>query len=420
MNSFAYHNGELFAEKVAVASIVEAVGSPSYIYSRAAIEQAWTAYDSAFVGRDHLMCYAVKANANLAVLQVLARLGSGFDIVSGGELTRALQAGGDPQLVVFSGVGKTTEEMQQALQAGILCFNVESPAELALLNTVAADLDVVAPIAIRVNPDVDAKTHPYIATGLKQNKFGIDIKAAEQVFADAAAMEHIKITGIAAHIGSQLTELDPFIESMERVLEMVDTLADNGITLEHIDLGGGLGIRYRDERPPAADEYIAALLEKLQTLGSRYQSLRIMIEPGRSIVGNAGILVTKVLYTKSNTVKNFAIVDAAMNDLMRPALYDAWQEVVPVRQSDAEEKLYDIVGPICETGDFLARERLLSLQQNDLLAVLSAGAYGAVMSSNYNARPRCPEVLVDGDRFHVVRRRESMDDLLALESGLPD
>lgn len=419
MTSFHYQNGDMFAEGVAVSAIVEAEGSPCYIYSRAAMEQAWQAYDRAFGEYAHKVCYAVKANSNLAVLDVLARLGSSFDIVSAGELARVLAAGGKADGIVFSGVGKTAEEMQQALDAGIACFNVESVAELELLNHVAGEQGVTAAIALRVNPDVDAKTHPYISTGLQQNKFGIDIKIAPEVYAQAQAMEHIAVQGVACHIGSQLTELSPFLQAMERVLELAARLADDGIALQHVDLGGGLGIRYQEEQPPAAEDYVQALIGKLQQADSRFRSLAIHIEPGRSIVANAGILVTKVLYTKETPVKNFVIVDAAMNDLMRPTLYDAWQEILPLRQGQAAAQLVDVVGPVCETGDFLARERMLAAQQHELLAIMSAGAYGAVMSSNYNSRPRLPEIMVDGDHYHVVRTRETIRELYAPEKTLP-
>ena len=421
MHPFAYQNGQLFAEDVAVADIAKDIGTPCYIYSRAMIEDRWRNYHEAFAGRDHQLCFAVKANSNLAVLGVLARLGSGFDIVSVGELERVLRAGGAPEKIVFSGVGKMATEMARALEVGIGCFNVESEAELALLDQVAAECGRPAPIAMRVNPDVDPNTHPYIATGLKENKFGIPIESAERVYATAQSLTNLKIIGIACHIGSQLTEIRPFIDAMERILEMVDYLADNGINLEHLDLGGGLGIHYVDETPPEPDEYVMALMAKLQTLGSRYQTLRILIEPGRSIVGNAGILVTKVLYTKSTVDRNFAVVDAAMNDLLRPALYGAWQDIIPVQQADERPTaFYDVVGPVCETGDFLGRDRELAIDADALLAIMSAGAYGSVMSSNYNSRPRCAEVMVDGRQYHIVRRRESIDDMLAPECLLPD
>ena len=419
MTSFHYQNGDMYAEGVALSSIVEAVGSPCYIYSRAAMEQAWQAYDHAFGEHAHKVCYAVKANSNLAVLDVLARLGSGFDIVSGGELARVLAAGGKADGIVFSGVGKTAEEMRQALDAGIACFNVESVAELELLNRVAGEQGTTAAIALRVNPDVDANTHPYISTGLQQNKFGIDINIALDVYTRAQAMEHIAVQGVACHIGSQLTELAPFLQAMERVLELAARLADDGIVLQHLDLGGGLGIRYRQEQPPTAGDYVELLMSELQRADPRFRSLAIHVEPGRSVVANAGILVTRVLYTKETPVKNFVIVDAAMNDLMRPTLYDAWQEILPVREGQAATRLVDVVGPICETGDFLARERTLAVQQGDLLAIMSAGAYGAVMSSNYNSRPRLPEIMVDGDRYHVVRTRESIRELYASEKTLP-
>ncbi len=421
MQAFAYRNGILYAEGVDLAALAEAVGTPCYVYSRAMIEERYRAFDRALASHDHLVCYAVKANSSLAVLDVLARLGSGFDIVSGGELERVLAAGGDPAKVVFSGVGKTAAEIGRALEAGIYCFNVESEAELELLDRLAGEMDRAAPVALRVNPDVDPATHPYIATGLRGSKFGIGIERALGVYRGASARPHLRLKGVACHVGSQLLTLDPLVEALERLVELVGELADAGIELEHIDLGGGLGIRYRDEQPPEPDDYALALTGTLQGLGSRYQRLRLVVEPGRAIVGNAGVLLTRVLYTKAAEGRDFAIVDAAMNDLLRPALYDAWHEIAPVVPDPARPlRTYDVVGPVCESGDFLGRDRTLPmLKAGELLAVASAGAYGAVMSSNYNSRPRAPEVMVDGDRYHLVRRRETIADLLALESRLP-
>ena len=410
MDHFDYVNGTLHAEKVPVADIATVHGTPVYIYSRATLERHYRAFDEALDGLDHLICYAVKANSNLAVLQVMARLGAGFDIVSVGELERVLAAGGDPARVVFSGVGKRADEMRRALEAGIHCFNVESEPELERLERVAADMGVTAPVSIRVNPDVDAKTHPYISTGLKENKFGIDMAEALRVYARAAEMKHLDVQGIDCHIGSQLTELSPFLDALDRVLALVDRLAEEGIHIRHLDLGGGLGIRYQGEEPPAPADYAAALRERL---GER--KLAIVLEPGRAIAGNAGILVTRVEYLKHTAHKHFAIVDAGMNDLMRPALYDAWQEIIPVTPRAGEGRIYDVVGPVCETGDFLGKDRLLNLEPADLLAVRSAGAYGFTMSSNYNSRPRAAEVMVDGDRTHVVRQRETLESLYAGE-----
>jgi diaminopimelate decarboxylase len=416
MDHFDYRNGELYAESVPVSAIAGRFGTPCYVYARATIERHWHAFDRALADRPHLICYAVKANANLALLGVLARLGSGFDIVSVGELERVLRAGGDPSRVVFSGVGKRVEEMRRALEAGIRCFNVESIAELERLDRVAGELGVQAPVSLRVNPDVDARTHPYIATGLKENKFGIDIAQAPDVYRQALAMTNIRVEGIDCHIGSQLTELEPFVDSVDRVLALAETLTDMGITLRHLDLGGGLGIRYRDESPPLPDAWAAALDARL---GDR--PYEIVVEPGRAITGNAGILLTRVEYLKHTDHRHFAIVDAAMNDLMRPSLYGAWQEIVPVApRYDAEPRSYDVVGPVCETGDFLGKERWLALAEGDLLAVRSAGAYGFSMSSNYNSRPRPPEVMVDGDQIHLVRHRESIDDLMAGEQLLAE
>ncbi len=415
MTPFYYQNGELFVEDLAVSQIATTVGTPCYIYSRRSLEQNWKAFDEAFGSHPHLVCYAVKANSNLAVLSVLAKLGAGFDIVSVGELERVLLAGGDPAKVVFSGVGKLPAEMRRALEVGVHCFNVESEAELEILNQVAAELNQVAAISLRVNPDVDAQTHPYISTGLKQNKFGIEIDRAAEVFARAAALPHIKVSGIDCHIGSQLTSVAPFMDALDRLLSHIDQLSEQGIHLEHLDIGGGLGVRYRDEVPPTPGEYVQALLNKL---GNR--PLKIVMEPGRAIAANAGIMVTEVQLLKSTSVKNFAVVDGAMNDLIRPSLYSAWQAIIPLKEfSKAPEEMYDVVGPVCETGDFLGQDRLLSLQPGDLLAICSAGAYGFVMSSNYNTRNRAPEIMVDKDQFYTIRRRETFADQFALESLVP-
>ncbi len=420
MNTFTYRGDRLYAEGVGLSEIAEKLGTPCYVYSRAQVEAQWRAFDQAFGARDHLVCYAVKANSNLALLNVLARLGSGFDIVSVGELERVLAADGDPGKVVFSGVGKGVHEIERALEAGIACFNVESEAELVVLNEVAARLGQHAPVSLRINPDVDAKTHPYISTGLKESKFGIPMREARAAYHVAQQLSHLRIVGVDCHIGSQLTELAPFADALERVLALVDQLAADGIALQHLDLGGGLGIRYRDEQPPAPGEYVAAFLQKLDAHGDRYRHLKLLIEPGRAIVGNAGVLLTRVQYLKHAEAKNFAIVDAAMNDLMRPALYDAWQDIAPVLKRAGTAQQYDVVGPVCESGDFLGRDRALKVHAGDLLAVCSAGAYGASMSSNYNTRPRAPEVMVDGERFHVVRRRETIEELLLPESLLPN
>ena len=414
MDHFEYRAGRLFAEDVPVADIAAAVGTPCYIYSRATIERHWHAFDRAFGDHPHLVCYAVKANGNLAVLNVLARLGSGFDIVSVGELERVLAAGGDPGKIVFSGVGKRRDELERALDIGIHCFNVESETELALLEQVAAERGRRAPVSLRVNPDVDANTHPYISTGLKQNKFGIDVERALAVYPRAAVSPHLEVVGVDCHIGSQLTQVAPFVDALERVLALVTRLEGQGIRIRHLDLGGGLGIRYRDEEPPLPADHAAALLEHLR--GTPYE---ILIEPGRAIVGNAGILVTRVELLKRGEDKNFAVVDAAMNDLLRPALYSAWQAIIPVTpRAGGEPRRYDVVGPICETGDFLGRDRELRIEPGDLLAVRSAGAYGFSMSSNYNSRPRAAEIMVDGDRFQVVRRRETVAELFAGEAVL--
>jgi diaminopimelate decarboxylase len=416
MDYFEYKEGRLWAEDVDISASVNAWGTPCYVYSRATIERHWKAFDSALGEQPHLVCYAVKANSNLAVLNVLAKLGSGFDIVSMGELERVLRAGGRADKVVFSGVGKTAEEMTRALDVGIRCFNVESQAELYQLERVAADKGIVAPVSLRVNPDVDAKTHPYISTGLKDNKFGIAIDDAVDVYQYIASSNHLKVIGVDCHIGSQLTEVMPFVDALDRVLALVDRLAKKNIALHHLDLGGGLGIRYQNENPPLPEQQIAALLQRLKG-----RSFEILVEPGRAIVGNAGILLTKVLYLKQNADKNFAVVDAAMNDLMRPALYDAWQAIVPiVKNSAAQPAVYDVVGPICETGDFLGKERELAIEQGDLLAIRSAGAYGFSMSSNYNSRPRVAEIMVDANRHQIVRQRETIEQLFADESLLDD
>lgn len=412
MDYFNYHDGILCAEQVPLSAIAEQHGTPCYVYSRATLERHWRAFDDAFGGRSHLVCYAVKANSNLAVLSVLARLGSGFDIVSVGELERVLAAGGDPGKTVFSGVGKREDEIRRALEVGIRCFNVEVSGELDRLNHIAGELGVKAPVSLRVNPDVDAQTHPYISTGMKENKFGIDIEQALDEYQRAGSLPYLDVIGIDCHIGSQLISDAPFLDALDRVLWLAEALCQRGIHIHHLDLGGGLGIRYRDERPPEPAELAAAVVERLQ--GATFE---ILIEPGRAIVGNAGVLVTRVEYLKSNRVKNFAIVDAAMNDLLRPALYDAWQEILPVRESvEAEPKIYDIVGPVCETGDFLGKQRKLALRESDLLAVRSAGAYGFSMSSNYNSRPRPAEVMVDGQEVYLIRARETLAQLFAGES----
>ncbi|MBK1720243.1 diaminopimelate decarboxylase [Thiocystis violacea] len=414
MDHFNDRDGILHAEEVPLTEIAERFGTPTYVYSRATLERHWRAFDRAFRDHPHLICFAVKANANLAVLNVLARLGSGFDIVSLGELERVLAAGGDPGKIVFSGVGKRADEIRRALEVGIRCFNVESESELIRLDRLAGELGVKAPVSLRVNPDVDALTHPYIATGLKENKFGIDIQVAESVYALAAAMPNLKVIGIDCHIGSQLTDLAPFIDALGRVLTLADRLRASGIAIEHLDLGGGLGIRYREEHPPEPAAYAAAVSYQLAK-----RPYEVILEPGRAIAGNAGILLTRVEYLKHNH-RRFAVVDAAMNDLLRPALYQADQEIVPVvRESEAEPLRYDIVGPVCETADFLGKERILALNEGDLLAVRGSGAYGFSMSSNYNSRPRVAEVMVDGDQAYLVRERETIADLYAGEHPLP-
>ena len=415
MDAFNYRNGELFAEGVALSAIAERFGTPTYVYSRAHIEAQYRSFADALEGTPSLVCYAVKANSNLGVLNVLARLGAGFDIVSRGELERVLAAGGQADKIVFSGVGKSREDMRRALEVGVHCFNVESTDELERLQVVAAEMGVRAPISLRVNPDVDAGTHPYISTGLKENKFGIAIADAEDVYIRAAQLPNLEVLGVDCHIGSQLTTLPPFIDALDRLLALIDRLGECGIYLHHIDLGGGVGVRYRDEEPPLIADYIQAVRERIEGRG-----LTLMFEPGRYIVANAGVLLTQVEYLKHTEHKDFAIVDAAMNDLIRPALYQAWMNVTAVAPRDSAARAYDIVGPICETGDFLAKDRQLALEEGDLLAVHSAGAYGFVMSSNYNTRGRTAEVLVDGDQAFEVRRRETVAELYAGESLLPE
>ena len=415
MDFFNRKQHSLYAEQCQVAELAKQYGTPLYIYSRATIERHWHAFDQAAGERPHLVCYAVKANSNIAVLNVMARLGSGFDIVSKGELMRVIEAGGDPKKVVFSGVGKTSEEITFALNLGIYCFNVESAAELERIQSVAKGLNKVAPISLRVNPDVDAGTHPYISTGLKENKFGISIEQAPKLYQYATTMSHINIQGVDCHIGSQLTEVLPFLDALDRVLKLVDELAEQGIALSHIDVGGGLGVCYDDETPPHPNEYAKAIAEKL--VG---RDLTLIYEPGRAIMANAGILVTEVEYLKTSEDRNFAIVDAAMNDLIRPALYQAWQAIIPVEQrDDIPSKQYDVVGPICETGDFLGKDRALAITAGDLLAIRSAGAYGFTMSSNYNSRPRAAEVMVDGNESFLIRQREALHQLWQGESLLP-
>lgn len=415
MDYFNYRDGQLFAEDVALADIAKTHGSPCYVYSRATLERHWRAFDDALSGLQHMVCFAVKANSNLGVLNVLARLGSGFDIVSVGELERVIAAGGDPKKVVFSGVGKQAHEMRRALEVDIHCFNVESIPELDRLNAVAGEMGKTARISLRVNPDVDAKTHPYISTGLKQNKFGIEISEALLIYQKAAALPNLEIVGVDCHIGSQLTELSPFLDALDRVLALVDKLAEDGIQLKHLDLGGGLGVRYNEETPPEPSAYVTALVEKLKD-----KPYEIILEPGRAIAANAGVLLTTVEFLKPGEAKNFAVIDAAMNDLIRPSLYQAWQKIIPVDENQAGDAgLYDLVGPICETGDFLGKDRQLTLQEGALLAVRSSGAYGFTMASNYNTRPRVAEVMVDGADVHVVRQRETIAELFAHESILP-
>ncbi len=414
MNAFALKNGELYAESVPLTEIANRFGTPCYVYSRAALETALDEYQQELAGTDSLVCFAIKSNSNLGVLNVFARKGAGFDIVSGGELKRALAAGGDPKKIVFSGVGKSVEEMEFAINTGILCFNVESAPELDRLNEVAGRLGKKAPISFRVNPNVDPKTHPYISTGLKKNKFGVAYEDALALYQRAATLPNLEISGIDCHIGSQLLDPSPFAEALDKILILVDQLAACGIRLHHIDLGGGLGIQYKDEQQPTAKSYLQPLLAKLKGRG-----LKIILEPGRRLVGNAGALLTKVEYLKPGEVKNFAIIDAAMNDLARPALYDAWHTIAPVKPREGQPRTWQIVGPICESGDFLGHDRELVLEPGDLLAILSAGAYGMTMSSNYNTRPRVAEIMVDGNQTHLIRRRETVEELYALESLLP-
>lgn len=413
-NAFQNKHGQLHAEDIALSQVAAEFGTPCYVYSRAALTEAFQRFSSGFNGHDHLVCFAVKANPSLAILHLFARLGAGFDIVSGGELARVLAAGGDPAKVVFSGVGKTEAEMRAALEAGIFCFNVESAAELERLNAVAGALGKVAPVSLRVNPNVDAKTHPYISTGLKNNKFGVAYEDAYSLYQRAAALPHLAVHGVDCHIGSQLTELSPFLDAFDRVLALVDQLAAVGIAVQHIDAGGGIGICYSDETPPDFSVYAAAMLQRLGT-----RKVKLVFEPGRALVGNAGALLTKVEYLKPGESKNFAIVDAAMNDLMRPALYDAYHAIVPVQPRADATAVYEVVGPVCESGDFLGHDRALALEPGDVLAILSAGAYGMSMSSNYNTRPRAAEVMVDGDRVTLIRQRETVQQLFALESVLP-
>ena len=415
MDHFEYQNGRLYCEDVPVEALAETYGTPLYVYSRATLERHWHAFDQALSGHDHLVCYAVKANSNLAVLNVLARLGSGFDIVSGGELRRVLEAGGDPARTVFSGVGKQADEIKAALDADILCFNIESEQELLRVNQIAGQQGRRARVSFRVNPDVDAKTHPYISTGLKENKFGVAFTEAEAVYLKAAQLDHVEIMGMDCHIGSQLTEMSPYIDALDRLLMLIERLRERGLNIHHLDLGGGLGIRYRDEEPPLPADWSNTLRERLQQFDGT-----IVIEPGRAIAGNAGILVTRVNYLKPTPDKSFAVVDAAMNDLIRPSLYNAWQDIIPVVQNhDLETQTYDVVGAICESSDFLGKERALQIEANGLLAVRSSGAYGFGMASNYNSRPRAAEVMVDGDRHFCVRARENLADLTRGERVLP-
>ena len=414
MSFFSQRNGALHAEDVPLSRIAEEFGTPCYVYSRAALTDAFQRYDRAFGSRPHLICYAVKANSNLAILDLFARLGSGFDIVSGGELARVIAAGGDPARTVFSGVGKSAREMRDALAAGILCFNVESESELLRLEQVAGEMGRRAPVSLRVNPDVDARTHPYISTGQKQSKFGVAFEDAMRLYRLAHSSRNLKVVGIDCHIGSHLVEVEPIADAVRKVLHLADRLASEGIGMEHFDLGGGLGIRYADEVPPTQDAWVKALLD---AVGDRPQSL--FVEPGRSLVGNAGLLLSRVEYLKHGEARNFAVVDAAMNDLIRPALYDGWHEVREVTDSGAATAVYDVVGPICESADFLARGRKLAIGEGSLLAIMSAGAYGMSLSSNYNARPRAAEVMVDGGRIHLIREREQVEDLFAGERLLP-
>ena len=413
MDFFQYKNEQLYVEDLPVKQLAEEFGTPLYIYSRATLERHWHAFDSALGDHPHLICYAVKANSNIGILNVMAKLGSGFDIVSQGELERVLAAGGDASKVVFSGVAKSRAEIMRALEVGIRCFNVESVAELHHINQIAGEMGKIAPISLRVNPDVDAHTHPYISTGLKENKFGVSVDKAREVYKLAATLPHVKITGMDCHIGSQLTELQPFLDATDRLIRLIEQLQEDGITLKHLDLGGGLGVTYTDETPPHPSDYAAALLNKLKG----YENLEIILEPGRAIAANAGILVAKVQYLKSNESRNFAITDTGMNDMIRPALYEAYMNIIEIdRTLEREKAIYDVVGPVCETSDFLGKQRELAIAEGDYIAQRSAGAYGASMSSNYNSRPRTAEVLVDGNKAHLIRRRESLSELWALES----
>ncbi|WP_049368281.1 diaminopimelate decarboxylase [Haemophilus influenzae] len=413
MDFFQYKNEQLYVEDLPVKQLAEEFGTPLYIYSRATLERHWHAFNSALGDHPHLICYAVKANSNIGILNIMAKLGSGFDIVSQGELERVLAAGGDASKVVFSGVAKSRAEIMRALEVGIRCFNVESVAELHHINQIAGEMGKVAPISLRVNPDVDAHTHPYISTGLKENKFGVSVDEAREVYKLAATLPHVKITGMDCHIGSQLTELQPFLDATERLIRLMEQLKEDGITLKHLDLGGGLGVTYTDETPPHPSDYATALLNKLKD----YEDLEIILEPGRAIAANAGILVAKVQYLKSNESRNFAITDTGMNDMIRPALYEAYMNIIEIDRTLGREKtIYDVVGPVCETSDFLGKQRELAIAEGDYIAQRSAGAYGASMSSNYNSRPRTAEVLVDGNKAHLIRRRESLSELWALES----
>ena len=413
MDFFQYKNEQLYVEDLPVKQLAEEFGTPLYIYSRATLERHWHAFDSALGKHPHLICYAVKANSNIGILNVMAKLGSGFDIVSQGELERVLAADGEASKVVFSGVAKSRAEIMRALEVGIRCFNVESVAELHHINQIAGEMGKIAPISLRVNPDVDAHTHPYISTGLKENKFGVSVDEAREVYKLAATLPHVKITGMDCHIGSQLTELQPFLDATDRLIRLMEQLKEDGITLKHLDLGGGLGVTYTDETPPHPSDYAAALLNKLKD----YEDLEIILEPGRAIAANAGILVAKVQYLKSNESRNFAITDTGMNDMIRPALYEAYMNIIEIdRTLEREKTIYDVVGPVCETSDFLGKQRELAIAEGDYIAQRSAGAYGASMSSNYNSRPRTAEVLVDGDKAHLIRRRENLSELWALES----
>ena len=413
MDFFQYKNEQLYVEDLPVKQLAEEFGTPLYIYSRATLERHWHAFDSALGKHPHLICYAVKANSNIGILNVMAKLGSGFDIVSQGELERVLAAGGDASKVVFSGVAKSRAEIMRALEVGIRCFNVESVAELHHINQIAGEMEKIAPISLRVNPDVDAHTHPYISTGLKENKFGVSVDEAREVYKLAATLPHVKITGMDCHIGSQLTELQPFLDATDRLIRLMEQLKEDSITLKHLDLGGGLGVTYTDETPPHPSDYATALLNKLKN----YEDLEIILEPGRAIAANAGILVAKVQYLKSNESRNFAITDTGMNDMIRPALYEAYMNIIEIDRSlERKKAIYDVVGPVCETSDFLGKQRELAIAEGDYIAQRSAGAYGASMSSNYNSRPRTAEVLVDGNKAHLIRRRENLSELWALES----